>query len=167
MIWLLCGIWVLTSCSTRYSHWIWFWMDTGFGEEKILNWQGVLKKHQSFKLEDIELAATNQLLNFYFFPIFRAGFFWTPPMYNGSVVVWCREDGRSRGHWDRLRQREDSIVIPTTCSDYCILPELRGKLEIKLNQPENVNFSNIYWTHFLTLIHFRTWNSRKLKVVEN
>ena len=121
----------------------------------------------SYLLRTYKSSNKRENFRFSWVSIFRAGFFWTPPMYNGSVVVWCREDGRSRGHWDRLRQREDSIVIPTTCSDYCILPELRGKLEIKLNQPENVNFSNIYWTHFLTLIHFRTWNSRKLKVVEN
>ena len=143
------------------GYWIW-------RRENLELAAGCLKNAPIIKTKGYKTAATKgKTLNFSSFPIFRAGFFWTPPMYNGSVVVWCREDGRSRGHWDRLRQREDSIVIPTTCSDYCILPELRGKLEIKLNQPENVNFSNIYWTHFLTLIHFRTWNSRKLKVVEN
>ena len=93
-------------------------------------------------------------------------------LFSGHPVQWeCSGlvpgGWTERGHWARLRQREDIIVILTTCSDYCILPELTGKLEIKLNQPENVNFSNIYWTQFLTLIHFGTWNSRKLKVGEN
>ena len=38
----------------------------------------------------------------------------------------------------KIYANQDIIVILTTCSDYCILPELTGKLEIKLNQPENV-----------------------------
>ena len=35
-------------------------MDTGFGEEKILNWQGVLKMQKSLKLNNIQQAATNE-----------------------------------------------------------------------------------------------------------